>query len=185
MKKTTLILIGLGASVGMAMHAAPLTPAEALQRSRLSSPAKVQGMADSSPVLGATVRHEGTPAIYIFNKADNKGFMVLSADDTSVPVLGYCDQGQIPSDASQMPDGLSYWLQCLAEDVSLNASAGGKVFVKPTAQTAKASIAPSYTPNGTRMRPTITNARKSAPKPHIPAAWPPPSHRCSITTTSR
>lgn len=142
MKKTTLILVGLGASVGMAMNAAPLTPAEALQRSRLSSPAKVQGMADSSPVLAATVRHEGTPAIYIFNKADNKGFMVLSADDTSVPVLGYCDQGQIPTDASQMPDGLSYWLQCLAEDVSLNASAGGKVFVKPTAQTAKASIAP-------------------------------------------
>ena len=58
---------------------------------------------------------------YIFNLADNGGFVIVSGDDRTVPVLGYADSGML-SDAT-LPDGLRDLLNSYsAEIASLNSS---------------------------------------------------------------
>lgn len=47
--------------------------------------------------------------------------MVLSADDTTVPLLGFSDSGTLPADENELPDGMRYWLGSLAEQVAYNA----------------------------------------------------------------
>ncbi len=50
------------------------------------------------------------------------GFMVLSADDTTVPLLGFSDSGTLPVSEADLPDGMRYWLGSLAEQVAFNAA---------------------------------------------------------------
>lgn len=145
MKKSLLTLTAVLAYVCFSSNAMPLTPEQALQRIRHSSPSYIKGVNYESTTPVITVNHKGTPAIYVFNKADNNGFLVLSADDTSMPILGFCDSGYIPSEASQLPDGLSYWLECLAEEVNVNASNTLKYITKPSSQSTYPNIAPLVT----------------------------------------
>lgn len=48
----------------------------------------------------------GAPAVYVFNTGE--GFILASADDSTVPVLGYSDNGDF--DPNNIPDGLRYML---------------------------------------------------------------------------
>ena len=45
---------------------------------------------------------------YVFN-VDNVGFVIVSGDDTVIPILGYSDQGTFHSD--NMPPALQKWLE--------------------------------------------------------------------------
>lgn len=53
---------------------------------------------------------------YIYNVKD-KGFVVVSGDDRFADILGYSLNGSI-SDDTAIPDGLQYWLSCLAEEMN-------------------------------------------------------------------
>lgn len=55
----------------------------------------------------------GMTALYVFN-AEN-GFVVVSADDVAQPILGYSDEGVF--DASNLPDGLAYYLRFYARQI--------------------------------------------------------------------
>ena len=58
---------------------------------------------------------------YIFNLADNGGFVIVSGDDRTVPVLGYADSGML-SDAT-LPDGLRDLLNSYSAEIAfLNSS---------------------------------------------------------------
>ncbi|MEI6753128.1 MAG: thiol protease/hemagglutinin PrtT [Paludibacter sp.] len=46
---------------------------------------------------------------YVYNKAVNSGFVIISGDDRANTVLGYSDSGSF--DINQVPDGLKYWLE--------------------------------------------------------------------------
>jgi len=62
---------------------------------------------------------------YIFNAADNGGFVIMSGDDMLEPVLGYADQGHIDTD--NMPDGLKALLDSYKEvidDMGKQAASG-------------------------------------------------------------
>ena len=48
-------------------------------------------------------------AFYIFNAKDNQGFVIVSGDDRTQPILGYADEGQLP--VEDMPDNLKFWLE--------------------------------------------------------------------------
>lgn len=105
----------LAMAVGSA-SAAPLSPAEALARaskdSRLKSSAKVY---DSTPVY--TLRTVATaPAAYVFTTVKNSGFMIVSADDVAVPVLGYSHDGTF--DPDNIPAQLKWWLDEYARVIS-------------------------------------------------------------------
>ena len=45
---------------------------------------------------------------YVFNRGNGEGFIIVSGDDQTEPVLGYCDKGSF--DYSQTPDNMKSWL---------------------------------------------------------------------------
>ena len=82
--------------------ARPLTPDEALARLDEERPASdaasVRAPRKASGLQLAMTQKTlaGDPAVYVFNNTDNKGYLVVSADDTARPLLGYSDSGSFP-----------------------------------------------------------------------------------------
>ena len=106
MKKFYNLIITLIATA--TVTAAPLTPGEALKRVRGNGPMHKTAIADSQFKLSYTQKTEqGSPAVYIFNAADN-GYLVVSADDNATPLLGYADKGNF--NIAQMPPQMKWWL---------------------------------------------------------------------------
>lgn len=56
------------------------------------------------------------PSYYVFNAADARGFVLISADDRTEPVLGYSDSGMF--DEEHMSDGLTWLLQSYEEQIA-------------------------------------------------------------------
>ena len=88
-----------------------------------------------------TTTADDAVSYYVFNLGEADGFVIVSGDDRTTPILGYADQGGIDSD--NMPDGLRYLLdgyeqqlQLLTADASLMGEGRG------TNRTARATIAP-------------------------------------------
>ena len=52
---------------------------------------------------------------YIFNIGERQGFIIISGDDRTAPVLGYSDEGCI--DPERMPENLRYWLDDYAQQL--------------------------------------------------------------------
>lgn len=102
--------------IAMPAWARTLTPAEALQRAQGDGPAKVAAAQPKSRLVktGYTARQQ--PAYYIFDNAGDKGYMVLSADDVAMPVLGYSATGTINPD--DMPENLRGWLENYAAEIA-------------------------------------------------------------------
>ncbi len=53
--------------------------------------------------------------LYVFN-VDGGGFVIVSNDDRTIPVLGYGDTGSI--DPDNMPDNMRAWLQGYADEIA-------------------------------------------------------------------
>ena len=62
------------------------------------------------------VSSEGT-GYYTFNASDGAGFVIVSGDDRLPAVLGYADEGSLPSD-EQMPANLKAWLQGYSDQLA-------------------------------------------------------------------
>ncbi len=94
-----------------------ISPQEAMQRAQSSSPALMaRGAGKATPQLAHTALTEkGEPAVYVFKNANDKGFLLLSADDAAIPVLGYSDHGNFSS--SEMPPQLQWWLSEYANQI--------------------------------------------------------------------
>lgn len=109
-------------AIGISAYASPLTPAEALARLNTTAPAMRPAAGDVC--LRLTQKHDGADALYLFSRGADKGFLLLPADDSSAPLLGYSDSGSFPeSDADISPD-FRYWMEFLAAQVAANADAG-------------------------------------------------------------
>lgn len=50
-----------------------------------------------------------TKSFYIFNVDKNGGFIIVSADDRTVPILGYASEGNM--DVDQLPENVKKWLE--------------------------------------------------------------------------
>ncbi|MDE6338745.1 MAG: C10 family peptidase, partial [Muribaculaceae bacterium] len=103
---TPMLLLSL-AVPGMSKE---INPEEALQRAgSASSFIATKGIEKASPRLVHTALSEkGSPAVYVFNNADDRGFLILSADDAAIPVLGYSESGSFTAD--NIPPQLEWWL---------------------------------------------------------------------------
>lgn len=53
---------------------------------------------------------------YVFNEENNGGFVIVSADDVAVPVLGYSHTGNY--DPDNLPPGLVYWMGFLSSEIA-------------------------------------------------------------------
>ena len=113
MKKTISYLAFCILAIGNAVGA-PLSPELAIQRVKDNGNivALETGTRASvnSPRLKLTLKDiEDQPAIYVFEPMENRGFMVVSADDAVPALLGYSDNGVF--DPDNLPPVLKYWLE--------------------------------------------------------------------------
>lgn len=105
--RLTLTVVGL--ALAASAFSAPISPEEALERAAISGPSRIMSAYGSGYGLAYTARLEdGVASAYIFTPSDGKGYTILSADDTAVPVLGYSDTGAV--DVNNLPPSLVWWL---------------------------------------------------------------------------
>lgn len=72
--------------------------------------------APARSLKGATAPDE-TPAYYIFNAEDERGYVIISGDDKTDEILGYSTHGSF--DAENMPENVKAWLQSYTEQIAM------------------------------------------------------------------
>ena len=82
-------------------------PKAQLERDTFSPTRKRMGDANAETEL---------PVYYVFNAADDAGFVVVSADDRTDAVLGYATRGRF--DASTMPPNVQAWMDAYAQQIA-------------------------------------------------------------------
>lgn len=63
---------------------------------------------ESQLKLAYTATNNDINTLYVFNIGVGEGYVIVSGDDTTQPILGYSDEGEI--DYANLPDGLKYLL---------------------------------------------------------------------------
>ncbi|MCH5213727.1 MAG: leucine-rich repeat protein [Muribaculaceae bacterium] len=82
----------------------------ALAKARSGKKAAALSAAPAQLTLKQTVSDAGaSPLFYIFSRGNDGGFVIASADDRLVPVLGYTDKGDFES-VEALPEGLREWI---------------------------------------------------------------------------
>lgn len=141
MKKISqrLLAAAVVAAVGVTASAEVLSPEQALGRALPSARRAAPGVTQQ-PVLAYTAEADELPAVYVFAK-ENKGFMVVSADDLATPLLGFVDNGNF--DADNMAPALKYWLGEYARQIAYARANGVDEAAPRIARTlGRAEIAP-------------------------------------------
>ena len=120
MKKTLLLILFATAMVAQ-LWAAPIDYQQA--KARAAAFLKEQG--GVALLAGEQAVHRGVrkagkyvnqAAYYVFNADEANGFVIISGDDRTAPVLGYSSEGTF--DATRIPDNFRGWLQACEEFVS-------------------------------------------------------------------
>ena len=74
--------------------------------------------------MGAPAR--STSEYYVFNKGTGEGYVIVSGDDRTEPILGYCDQGEF--DYDKLPPQLQGLLDDYARQID-ELQKGGRVVI--------------------------------------------------------
>ena len=108
-------------SVSMEMHADQVSEASA--RSVAAQFMRERGMgaiAATQPAKtmrrAANVPHTEA-AYYVFNSEKDQGFVIVSGDDRTEQVLGYCDKGSF--DPDNVPENMQAWLDQYVEEIAM------------------------------------------------------------------
>ena len=110
-RRPLLLLVASMSFGGMAAAPVDLNKAEAIAQDFLNSRCAGKRLAPRKTV-SLSLAHKSkaaTPDYYVFNASDGGGFVVVSGDDRTTPVLGYSDTGTIKPD--KMPDGMKAMIQ--------------------------------------------------------------------------
>ena len=99
-----------------ALQAAPITREQARLRaadflkdtkgSKVLAP--VRNKAKLSPRRAKSLSDD-MELYYVFNRGENQGYVIVSGDDKTLPVLGYTDEGEF--DYAKLPDNMRFWLE--------------------------------------------------------------------------
>ncbi|MBO4660393.1 MAG: Spi family protease inhibitor, partial [Prevotella sp.] len=81
-------------------------------------------------------------SLYLFNASDGQGYVVVSGDDRTEPILGYSTSGSI--DLDNMPDNMRSWLQQYADQIEY-IQKNNIIVHKRTAANCGSQIAPTLT----------------------------------------
>ena len=60
--------------------------------------------------------NNGIATFYVFSKGDNQGFIIVSADDVAIPVIGNSDKGNY--DVDNLPPNFAYWMDNLSQQIA-------------------------------------------------------------------
>lgn len=72
---------------------------------------------DSNALNPNTRSSTGDPAFYVFTRNEGKGFIIVSGEDTTYPILGYSLDEPI-GDVKKLPENISSWLVQLADAIN-------------------------------------------------------------------
>ena len=112
----------------IAAQAAPITLEKARENATafLTSGSMQQRVKGNRSLKLAYTRNDTkglkAPLFHVFNIGDGNGFIIASADDVAVPVLGYCDNGVF--DPSNLPVNMQAWLDGYSEEISKACESG-------------------------------------------------------------
>ena len=119
MLRRAALLMVLFAMSSFSVYAEEVTAADALQKAQdfaNSHFARKGGAPKSKPA--SQIKAIGqVSGLYVFGLSDTGGFVIVSNDDRTTPILGYSDNGTI--DPNNMPDGLRYMLDGYKEQIAL------------------------------------------------------------------
>lgn len=119
-------------------QARQLSVEEALQAATAQSSMRHAPGADNYN-LAYTAKADGLNTVYVFNRGEKNGYMIVAADDVASPVLGYADNGRF--DASAMPENLAAWLENYSAQIAYAAANDSRVISAP-ARASFSDIAP-------------------------------------------
>ena len=68
-----------------------------------------------SATLDRSLREMVSDAYFVFNVGENDGFVIVSGDDRTAPILGYVDRGSF--DSATLPDNVKAWLAGYADQL--------------------------------------------------------------------
>lgn len=130
---------------------APITPEQALRRVAGSGNNTLRQLTVTSrqpKLLMTGYATSRQPAYYVYDRANQGGYMILSADDIAAPVLGYSETGSI--DVNNMPSNMKAWLDGYAAEIewAVNNMPEGTKYTTSggnSARAAKPAIAPLCT----------------------------------------
>lgn len=109
-------------SVAVITSAAPVTREQAQQEaasfvlSKHKASSSLKMAAQAPKQLQAATASSNDAAYYVFNIGNNQGFVIVSGDDRTCPVLGYSDTGYF--DEAKMPGNMKSWLNYYALQIS-------------------------------------------------------------------
>ena len=104
------------AVVSMSLQAGPVSQEEAMRKAKAFMKGKILKEPTLKMESGVGKNNStGEQAFYVFNTIGNNGFVIVSGDDRTEPILGYADKGAI--DTSHMPENLRNWLEGYAEEI--------------------------------------------------------------------
>ena len=119
MLRRAVLLMVLFAMSSFSVYADEVTAADALQKAQAfanSHFARKGGAPKSKPA--SQIKAIGqVSGLFVFGMSDAGGFVIVSNDDRTTPILGYSDNGTI--DPNNMPDGLRYMLDGYKEQIAL------------------------------------------------------------------
>ena len=112
MKNRRVLFVMVAQLVSMVLTAGNVTEEQALKKA-------CQFMKDKQ-FAAPSLRRAAAPsfadgAFYVFNADNQQGFVIVSADDRTLPILGYSDQGTL--DISNLPANAKAWLESYARQV--------------------------------------------------------------------
>ena len=92
--------------------------------------------------------------LYVFNVGDNRGFVVVSNDDSATPILGFSDSGSI--DPDNMPSSMRAWLAGYADEIAWLQKNGNNTIVPKSAlaKTSSWNVGEPKTPIAPLLRTT-------------------------------
>lgn len=188
--KKHLILCLIGLIVGLYASAAPV----GREQARLVATHFVQSNhlkinLETGKGLSDATQSEEHPYFYVFTGSDGRGFVIVSADDCTTPILGYSDEN--PFSFNDMPENIKSWLQGYEEEIqycrshnivgnSLN-SAAWKELTNATTSTPKGLSKSGHSDN---VEPLITTRWKQSPYYNKYCPWHAASQYNSVTDES-
>ena len=89
--------------------AAPVSKADALTQAKAFMKSKgIQFDANAQVVDGprkVSANQAETPYFYVFNNGNEEGFVIVSGDDRTIPIIGYSDKGHFDMDLIKQNEG--------------------------------------------------------------------------------
>ncbi len=149
MKSKTLFILALLCTMVQGTWAEELTKKQAQElakqfvASHISAPDNSNAARGNIRQAAPTVNEAGqVSGLYVFNVSDDGGFVIVSNDDRTVPILGFGEKGNINPD--NIPDNMRAWLQGYADQIEWlkRQDSGSKFQVSSSKTNAKPDIEP-------------------------------------------